>query len=667
MNKKKLLAMALAVGIAGMLMTAQSSDALVPLIVGGIALFVGGAIVGWKLAEHFDKNDEDLPTSNLYNRENYRTVMLAQMDTWHNQLLSAKYHAIDMLNLYNNTFLYFSRHAENEVCKWINTTNWGDAAPHIIKYYENTTNDMLKSIAHVYEMVNLDIEHELNNAKELDFVTVKLWGNDISDYTIDFSVNALNYDHPTELPDNHSITETDVFLNFSFYDNGTIKKDYSHGFAIGGAATTPIEWIYYFRPKGSGIITFGHDKDYTGTITVEISGVDPAAWNMGTGEYLSWTQDLYNLTYWMAQGILNNAKLIWDYCHEQGWEDVSDIPESWIPIYPDFVFDNWEMLKDIDLNDTKLIYYSMLEQIKGFMGEIINESQNISDTFHEFSGSNETDTIPYENITQQDWIDIEWLDNSQWSNVTDPNSDGGHDITWNEWKSAVTQGYGDVDAGDIYFSENSIIINATIIKHVDGSNTTLVDKGRLIPIPLQEDLTLESGWTYYFSQTMNASQYHIINQTVIFVEEIKGNTYRCIPLTGNDYYKLIVHALWHGDTLHKNFTWDHTTLNDFTHDEWGFKLSTFSEDWQTPPAGNGDGSGSLGNFLEKYKAWIVAGCIVTGGILLLSATNKKSDQWKRTLGALLLVVGVIAGLYYYVYVPLTEDVGGIWNTLTGWL
>lgn len=102
------------------------------------------------------------------------------------------------------------------------------------------------------------------------------------------------------------------------------------------------------------------DTDLAGT--AYITDNLPARGRIG----LDWMVDSYKTIY---EGMIINAKILWNLYHANGWYSTDDIPSEFLVVPPDVIFDNMDALKNLPLDDARAIYYTWMGQLIDFYDE----------------------------------------------------------------------------------------------------------------------------------------------------------------------------------------------------------------------------------------------------------------------------------------------------------
>lgn len=143
--------------------------------------------------------------------------------------------------------------------------------------------------------------------------------------------------------------------------------DYIHNitttpfWAIGGWATSCVISIqtegYIYHDMTGGLRV---DTDSAGTANITDNLL--ARGRIG----LDWMVDSYKNIY---DGMIINAKILWNLYHGNGWYSTDDIPSEFLVVPPDIIFDNMDALTNLPLDKAQAIYYAWMAQIIDFYNE----------------------------------------------------------------------------------------------------------------------------------------------------------------------------------------------------------------------------------------------------------------------------------------------------------
>lgn len=677
MNRKKIFTVFVAVGIAGILIILPyQSNALT-----GVELGTAFYNIKYLIDKWFKKSDIDT-TDDAYTQSvgNYYNAMVSAVNRWNRAYAKCDANVHNLYELYNNTFLYHSRNAEIKVLDYLNYTDWSKCSKYVIEEFDNISFEFLKTILSMYNEIDLDASQELEYAnKNIEFcnitdnsaismdgvytIGIKDEGNYVANTTYWCYMNWLYYDSGNDLiVDGKYITPNKFYL----YDWDFVSWKHSEGTLVANfiAIRNLSDGLKCFDIDTNGNISAiywnfrnpDNAQNLDLNITISIDGHDDIIFKPYTQERIKLLKSFRNVLQDMANSILKNAYIVWESYHDRGIYSKSDIPANEILPYPDLLFDNIDALRNLSLNESMYVYYSMLSQMSDTLQKMDAELTNASNDFDKLD-VNDDGVLSEDEINKSVWDSYDYLKPYMYDAVTDSDSDEGKNITWDEWLDSFEDGYGFVDSQDFKITTNEVYgIGDLYYYNVTGKHTIFQNHSFLV-LPLEKNITLITGKTYNITDKKPEDNTIQISQQLYIID--MNDNYTLYKLIPSSYYHLHIDNIKNAktNTSLPYYEWKRENLDDFAYNTWGFDFNPFSDDWSIPATKGG----FSWDWINGYKIWIVVGCLFIGFILRATATSSKRDSWKRILGAVLLIIGIILGIYWYIY-PYVEN----WLSFRRW-
>jgi len=397
MNKKRLLTVSLALGVAFLMVSipyTQNADA----IIGVVAAFVVGAAVGYEIYNHFlshSANSNNIiysPSSNeMINR------ISSYMDKKDAEYNSLQTHINNMLELYNETNLYYQRIAEKEVLNYVDRDNWtDDIVKNVTDDFDNFTLSIYYNIVNEYANFLSDLDFEIDGIRAMSGINIKIYCSNAGGY--DWSFVPYEISMKIGSAGNYVQLGQIYVSNFSILNSTytSVSDLLSASFEIGfwgsagvgdvskGAITSTN---YVFVGLNDVYISDGSHKSPSYSIEFQITNstnvikrypiVSDASHQVGSSPPNKWAITVGNLkTLYtnIRDNIVNSAYTYWNYIRSLGYHNLTEIPDAYIPVYPDAMLDDLYNLANVsDYNTSYALYNAMMRQL---MDNLNNELQN---------------------------------------------------------------------------------------------------------------------------------------------------------------------------------------------------------------------------------------------------------------------------------------------------
>jgi len=625
MNKKRLLTVSLALGVAFLMVSipyTQNADAIDDAIVKAAVIIsaAGGSLlaglgIGW-IAFHKESNDAQHPE--------YTTDLNAYGEFWGNEfeyitnmLSKDDATALDMINVLNNTKLFFIRAGEYEAMNWLNKTSWDTEVQDAVltpfdSYIYNMTLTMLQPYLYDYKELLEEYVDTENTAEHLIEGGLDASGTyyrlTYGDYDNNLTFMALVFADSIPYPNNIEFRKNLESFGDGTYNQTLYKKVYEDGnFYIFFENTTDILDLTDAKPilvyrlqryNSTGglvadncvyqVLNQGTSSGFTGVHYVKSDNTDYSItckyyMRSGVSLYKEWCSinakwiSTFNSVYSsIRNAILTNANAIWQSYKDAGYGDKSDIPEDEQIIFPDIALDNADSIFDnLSYNDTFPFWASIMEQLGN--SDLLNNSH----------------------------VD--------WGNFTIANYSG-------KYFNIILTKYAD----STNISNNTVLING--------------EKCYIIP---RNDLTLTKNKTYLVSTTTtfgndfdNINYDVLINQDLLIYSLDSSKSYH-LYANSNIVYTIQIHNAYENGTEVDSIPIDVLNAGKFyfpdLYNNESIPLPIF------PITNNDDNSSWL-----NYKILVVGGLFVVGIVL-------SGDRQTKTLSKLLIIASLGLGFYWYIY------------------
>ena len=526
MNRKRFFTVFVAVAIAEMLIALPyESNAIPPIVVFGIGLAVG---IGGTLLYNWltDKGEkENVIIDDFNNLASYVNSYKAKMK---DMLETTIAHWENFVNMTERQSLYWQRIAERKVIDCINKTTWDETIENYVclefdEYMANLTKVYLMDIANIVEDWRFELNGRLAYEPSDTNYKINVWipysdtawdvyaklehdGNDwVHWYVNKVEVGVTGYSSNfTKVVGEVYITDDINASNIKdFYS--TNRKMQFKVYADGGTST----WLDYCM--------FASTADYS--IREHILGE--------TGTYIFWKFADVNLNSIFGElktvyndirnAMINSANAYWNYLHSLGYHNITDVPEDYIPVYPDVWLDDfYNLLNVTDYNESFALYYSLMQQL------------------------------------------LEQLNEQLQQNNSEP-------INWTT-----------LDIGN--FTGKKANITLCEASATNGNVNVIVDADLCYVIPYQ-DLTLTAGKTY--ALTMNTTKPswadELLNHNKLSIFDLETQRYYFITTDEITYYNLTVHQCYEGNQSKDSITINVDDAGKITYHLWGFGWQPFTQ------------------------------------------------------------------------------------------
>ena len=498
----------MAVGIAGMLLSLPyESNAIEPVtltIIGASLISFGvGLLIGY-LADKNAENNVFLDTmdNTFDNLESYK-------DKMHNVYKTIVSHFSNTIRYYDNSELYFTRVAEKEVMEYLDEENWTTEIENAVceeldNFTVNVINGMIISITNwvadwVFELNGLKeysgdgyIKVEMGstlmikstNQREITTCTIGLSNIDLETSQINQSVATISYEqfNLTKIREFYGLSSTNIVFKFKNDNNDQVSF---------------TDKVFSVEGTGTGIQGI-------------IDGQIHRSLSLGGYEFGQYIDDIHSSYKNIRQNVINSAQSYWNYLHSLGYHNITDVPETYVPVYPDvFLYDFLNLLNISEYNESFAVYYALMEQL------------------------------------------LEQLNEQLEQNNSEP-------INWTT-----------LDIGN--FTGKKANITLCEATPTNGSTSIIIDADLCYIIPYK-DLTLESNKTY--ALTMNETKPswadELLNHDRLGIFDL--NNFRWYFITTNEttYYNLTVHECYEGNETKDSITISVDDAGKITYYLWGF-------------------------------------------------------------------------------------------------
>ncbi|HEC76051.1 MAG TPA: hypothetical protein ENI33_02185 [Thermoplasmatales archaeon] len=626
MNRKKIFTVFVAIGVAGMLIALPYETNAIGVL-GGIII---GTLIGTTAMLIYDWLNKENAQDNVeysYSASEYKAAWQDKIEYIKNSIALWRNHTLNLVNVTENTNLYWVRYAERKSLEYLDKENWSEVEPHVLEEFKNFIEDLYNTSKSELLLIFKELSYELNAMQNLS-----LSGSDyVGLYGYEASTLVDKYFSTEDfMDDNHRIflilddkgtsgytfemLENFYLLNISYIENNSYTCFYDDYIVCLEENTTDIEDMLQFNLKfmlkdfynGEYIVFplwhFGQtendysyvysssgktNKDIDTKIEIDLDGTTYFYFEIIVPNVFDDIVDVYNT---IKNNMVINAQTTFE-TYSELYDNISEMPEDEIPIFPDVVLDNIEALGNLTVDNALPLFYMILNQL-----------------------SNST-LLNYTEITDM--------------NLTVPNYVGK-------------------------------IFNITVKKWTDEINyTILVNSSLCYILPQEKDLTLEKGRTYILSSSETleftpSGGYDKRIEQKIWIFNLQTHEVIEIP---HSIYTVEVHNITiDGDEVN-SVTLDITDIATLTQTEWGFRF-TITDTVPEPTVTEQ----SWLDWLEEHKGLVVVVCTVLG--ILLMASSKKGSGG-HTIGILLLIAGIGMAFYFYI-LPAIEGIGSFWDKLTFW-
>jgi len=622
--KKKIWVGVIAVGIAVMLVALPyEANAIAPLVGFLIGTTVGAAVFGVLAGYLWGKNSVDHVEYST-NWTAYRKGWQAQWETWDNEIKSVSSYATNTVNLLNNTDLYYVRYAERKGLEYLNVSNFTQVEDKVIDLLNKDFKATYQYILYSYLPILRDIYLEVNGIKSLstNYVEYEAWkGTSIEP----MAKSQNKYGIPKWfiwIGAYSDLTYTNLQNDFNNVSRNVTcvneTKVVYHGDWQNDSLDTILSkqiWIVYYSNWSTQYYCvnanyFYDDKDNGGvTVYKRSSGSSAQDTYNGFAVFTSpdSTRVSWHPTKWNLNAIRNTLKssydrirnnaitesrTLWQAYKDAGYNNISQLPESDIPIFPDITLDNLDALGNLSLPDAYALYWRLLQQLPYAVLQNKSILTGYNLTIADYSGKIATITLIKANATTV----LATLINNHKCYIL-PTTEG---IT--------------------------ISVNGTYAIY---DNTSLGG--------------IESVITSHFGVTNINNVF--TQQFMIY--DIDANQW-FILYPNHDYaYAFHVAELTKDNQSVNTLDYPISNFNDFVYPRYGFRFNPWSPNPPTPipPPSGGDGMGDILQWIKNHKGWLTIGFIILG-VLFMAGSKKGSGGY--TLGAILLLAGLGMLAYYYI-------------------
>ncbi|RLF46065.1 MAG: hypothetical protein DRN29_05630 [Thermoplasmata archaeon] len=520
MNRKKLFTVLVAVGIAGMLITAEQNEAfIVPLLIGA-GIGFGIAI----LLEHLDK-DNSKNIQYDYHASTYANAIKGRLEDINNNYRTAYANAQNMINILNTTSIFWSRLAEHKVAGYVNYTNWTLCKDKVLYELDKNITSMFFAIWNTYALNDLELQDELLRGMENDY-------QDEDEHYIvadaRFYTNGTLYENKILCKKSATENLDNFALTFDFDFNETYDSDSDF---IG---KWYILWLKVLKEDAS--LTIKHDgnietigyKDGIVNISdfVNITSLNNHAHIYIVGVKISDYKDIYyssisNFTYmhYKWTGInyrVENERGHFDYdgvlddgYYHKLYISVSNASGYSSSFYFAFDSDIWKWMAD---------FFKTARQIR----ETVEINAYNQWQYYHSKGWYNTSDIPADelpifpdlyfpnwqtlgNLSLNDTLAIYYSILAQLQNQT-----------------LINESL--LDSDDFKFSGAGIIANISL-KNIDSATWDIIDKHRAYIIPIEKPITLTVGKTYNITnKNTTTKEATLYPSDDIYISQLDGSS-----------------------------------------------------------------------------------------------------------------------------------------------
>ena len=286
----------------------------------------------------------------------------------------------------------------------------------------------------------------------------------------------------------------------------------------------------------------------------------------------------------IRQHMITSANNYWNYLHSLGYYNLTDLPEDYIPVYPDVTLDDLMNIANVsDYNETFPIYFAMMEQLT-----------------------------------------------EQLNNAVANNESGAID-----WRT--------LDIGN--FSGKKAKITLREATATAGNGTIIINNHLCYIIPYEKDLTLTTNKTYAITlnTTLPAWADELINHAKLGIYDLTAMKWYLITVDENTYKNLTIHELYEGNQTVDIITLKLNDVGNITYSTWGFGYIPTT--YIPLPSVLTDSDSDIIGWLEEHKGLVIIALIVLG--VILTGSSRKGTGG-HTLGLLLLVTGIGMAFYFYI-------------------
>lgn len=559
--------------MAGMLLALPyESNAIIGIVVGASLISFGiGLLIGY-LAEKNAENNVHIDYNASIIGDRYESYF----EKWREIGNNTDGMQYNLMNLSEMAKLYFQRIAERRAIDIVDKMAWNETLEdYVAQDFDNYTKQLLEAYLiqdtnYIYDLIvelNSLADYEFDNtnsfakgSRSASGGTLIEWGTFYNSgwkhYVI--SENYLYFDdgytYTRKILDNN---ETAFYILNVSHPNFNIKEFFSSGKDL------TIKWVDD-NPATGGDHYVRTNKIFTGTndypFKIYYRNDLGKTWNyrlddkyqVNLGQKYDDLRIMYNN---LRQVIVNSAYSYWNWLHEMGYYNQSEIPDDYIPVYPDNWLENINLL-NMTNEEAHAFFMSIMKQFWEQMNERIE--------------NNQTDPVTWDDIV------VGNFSNSTMFRIT-------------YRKANFTLGDGD------------IIINNTWAWI----------------IPLEHSITLEVNKTYALTKANKPAwaDYKYEYALAIFVLHNR-KYYYYEPQASSDMRNLTIHEILKNNQSINNISFDMVSANDFAFRYFGF---TFTDSFTNPPnIPTSDDSDWL-SWLTEHKGLIVIACIFSGIILTASS------------------------------------------------
>ncbi len=587
MNRKRIFTVFVAIAIAGMLIIlpyeTNAVDSFIAVMGFEVSLGLLSYIYDWLTDRHTSDNIQYDVNATVYINQ-----WKAKFDGIENELATVENFANNEVEMLKQQNLFWVRYAERKAVEYLNYDTWTtDIEENITKDFDNYVYNLSLSIMNEYLNILHELVFEINQMAGYTFSStsqgaqMRVWAlsgdifyigkwyssgwqnNKIGKAYILWGSNAVN---TTELI--YNITGGKVIKtlgNCSLIITNTTNISALLGSGI-YITFNDLAKQFTIRCKGDTFFTpywmfvAPSTNSYENDEKIEIiynngSVSKTVAWNYTGG--FSWKVEMQNVYETIKNNMIVNAHAYWQYLKDKGYNDVSEVPEDEIPVYPDILLDNIDALGNLSFDDAMVLYYSILSQL------------------------NNTDLLNKTNLTDSDFIIANYT--GKVANITL--------LKWTGLDTYTTL----IDAHRCYILpfKNDLTISINGIYAITN-------------------LTTLPAWNITGYYGVSESNITKIKQ-MLAIYDIDGKQYLLLHPNADIIYTFKVLNLTEDGKAVNSLTYDVLDLGNFTMTTWGFRLSTITNpnDLIIPQ--------STTDWLDEYKGLIVISCIVLGVVFTVSS------------------------------------------------
>jgi len=611
--RKKILVGIVAVGIAVMLVALPyESNAIVPLVGLALGLAVGGVVFGslaWWITHK--NNDDHVHFSTNWTA--YRNGWLAQWETWDNEIKTTSNYAKNTVNMLNNTDLYYIRYAERKGLEYLNVSNFTTIEDKVVELLDEDFKSTYKFILHTYLPILRDIYLEVNGiyslstsdiryvmvggnavtlSKSQEATRVLKWFIWIGDYG-NLSASTFDNDFNDENKIIDNINDTKIIYHWDWQNDtlsAILQKPIWIVFCKADGTYYCVNANYFYNNvtvyKRKG--TIFEQGTQTGFSICTLDG-SCAYWHPTRWDLNVIRGSLYSTYDRIRNSAITESRTLWQTYKDAGYNDISQLPEDEIPIFPDIVMDNIEALGNMSLEDAYALYWNMLKQLPNAV--LLNKTN----------------------------------------------------VTGNDFKIA---NYSGKIATITLIKANATAVMQTII---DKHKCYIIPLEAGITLSVNHTYAIYDNSSLGSIENVIKTHFNVTKINAVFTQQflifdINTSVWYNIKPSHSYAYGFYVYALTKNNKSVDTINLPINTFNDFVYSRYGFRFNPFTYNPHIPITIHDDGSDIIG-WLLAHKSLIVIASIVLG--MLLMASSKRSSG-SYTLGVLLFIAGIGMAFYWYI-------------------